>query len=68
MLETWIQWTCDGCGDTESFPSPNETKGHVRAELRKGGWRSYGQLDYCPRCVTSGAARRRDTNMGLLPA
>jgi len=65
MLETWTQWTCDGCGETENFPFPNATKREVRDSLRDGGWKSYGQLDYCPKCVQSGAAKRRETGMGL---
>ena len=63
MLETWIQWTCDGCGETETHPLPNPTKAEVREALRSAGGRSYGRLDYCPRCVKNGNARRRETDM-----
>jgi hypothetical protein len=66
MLETSIQWTCDGCGDTEIWPYMNVGKGEVRAAMKLDGWRNIGQLDYCPKCVASGAATRRDTSMGLL--
>jgi len=65
MLETWIQWTCDGCGVTEMHSQSDVAKGQVRASLKSGGWRSHGRLDYCLRCVKSGAAGRRETNMGL---
>ena len=64
MLETWVQWTCDGCGETESTPEPNTKKSDVRINLRSAGWRCFGPLDYCRDCVTSGAATRRDTGMG----
>ena len=64
MLEVWIQWTCDGCGETESTPLPNETKAEVRKMLREGGWRCFGKLDYCPKCVKNGKAENRDTSMG----
>jgi hypothetical protein len=66
MLETSIQWTCDGCGITEVWPEMNVTKREVRAEMRKGDWRNYGALDYCPKCVANGAATRRETGMGLV--
>lgn len=65
MLETGIQWTCDGCGNTEVWPEINVTKSEVRKKMKQDGWQSYGQLDYCPACVKAGAARRRDTGMGL---
>lgn len=26
MLETWHQWTCDGCGETEYTAMPDETR------------------------------------------
>ena len=63
MLESSIQWTCDGCGETEVWHEMNVTKQEVRAQLREGGWRSYGVLDYCPKCVKNGNARRRETDM-----
>ena len=49
MIETWFQWTCNGCGETEFFPLPCASK---------------SDIDYCPRCVKSGAAKRRDKSMG----
>lgn len=63
MLESWIQYTCDGFGETESFPNPDTTRSDVRESLKTGGWRSHGVLDYCPRCVKNGNARRRETDM-----
>lgn len=65
MLETSIQWTCDGCGETEVWHEMNVTKAAIRAEMKKDGWRSFGQLDYCPKCVKNGTAKRRETCMGL---
>lgn len=63
MLETTIQWTCDGCGVTECWHEMNVPKKEVRATLKEGGWRSYGSLDYCPKCVKNGNAKRRETDM-----
>lgn len=63
MLETWVQWTCDGCGETEYHSESNVTKGEVREYLKTRKWRSYGTLDYCPKCVKNGNARRRETDM-----
>lgn len=63
MLETSIQWTCDGCGETEVWHEMNVPKKEVRAELKKSGWQSFGMLDYCPKCVKNGNARRRITDM-----
>lgn len=63
MLETSIQYTCDGCGTTEVFYEMNVTKKEVRAALKEGGWRAYGSLDYCPACVKNGNARNRETDM-----
>ena len=34
MLETWIQWTCDGCGATENNNESDVSKKSVRAGLR----------------------------------
>ena len=52
MLEVWIQWTCDGCGDTENTGTPNMTRGEVRDYLRKTyGWRHKAGYDYCRDCV-----------------
>lgn len=63
MLESWIQYTCDGCGETEYHGESNATRAEVREHLKAGGWRSYGLLDYCPRCVKNGNASRRETDM-----
>ncbi|NHR04407.1 hypothetical protein HA052_04280 [Chromobacterium haemolyticum] len=63
MIETWAQYTCDGCGVTEYTGAANETRKQVRAELRKYGWRAYGRLDYCRECVKKGNARKRITDM-----
>lgn len=65
MIETWFQWTCNGCGETEFFPFPCASKSEVREQLKAGGWQHFpGDIDYCPRCVKSGAAKRRDKSMG----
>lgn len=61
MIETWQQYTCDACGETEYYPAPNATRKDVRVDLRKGGWQSIGTLDYCPECVKRGFAKRRIT-------
>lgn len=64
MIETWRQWTCDGCGETENTTEPNKTKSEVRADLKASGWQHFaGDLDYCPRCVKLGVAARRETSM-----
>lgn len=63
MLETSIQWTCDGCGKTDVWDELDVSKKEVRAELKKAGWRSYGSLDYCKKCVDNGNAKRRETDM-----
>lgn len=64
MLETTIQYTCDGCGVTEIHCEMSVTKGAVRAVLKSCGWRSYGVLDYCEKCVENGKAKRRDQSFG----
>tara|TARA_R110001592_G_scaffold29089_3_gene105850 strand:+ start:603 stop:734 length:132 start_codon:yes stop_codon:yes gene_type:complete len=39
-------------------------KADVRGDLKAQGWKHYpGDLDYCPKCVKSGAAARRETSM-----
>ena len=64
MLESWHQWTCDGCGETEFTAMPDETRAQVRAYLRARGWRSLSDnLDYCARCVKRGAAKRKERDM-----
>lgn len=63
MLETTIQYTCDGCGETEVHFEMNVPKHEVRAYLKTMGWRSYGALDYCKKCVANGNAKRRETDM-----
>lgn len=64
MIETWHQWTCNGCGVTENTSLPNLTKSDVRGELKGQGWKHFaGDLDYCPVCVENGAAARRETSM-----
>lgn len=64
MIETWHQWTCNGCGVTENTAFPNLTKADVRGDLKAQGWKHFpGDLDYCPKCVKSGSAKRRETSM-----
>lgn len=47
MVESYLQITCDGCGDTQSSDIPNMTREKFRKELRRFGWRNYGRFDYC---------------------
>ena len=69
MIETWFQWTCNGCGVTEFHPSSCVLKSEVRAFLKSGGWQHFkGDLDYCRIWVADGRAARRDTSMGEDPA
>jgi len=63
VLETSIQYTCDGCGETEVHYEMNVPKKEVRVILKERGWRSYGTLDYCAKCVKNGNAKRRETDM-----
>jgi len=64
MIETWHQWTCNGCGATENTDTPCMTIAQVRAQLKADGWQHVkGDLDYCPRCVANGNARKRVTDM-----
>lgn len=63
MLETSIQFTCDGCGETEVYYEHDVTRKTVRMYLKERGWKSFGTLDYCPRCITNGNARKRVTDM-----
>lgn len=65
MLESWIQWTCDGCGITEVWDTVNVPKYFVRKKLKESGWQNFGSLDYCPKCVQKGHARNRETEMNL---
>lgn len=64
MIETWKQYTCDGCGETEWHPAPDVTNAEVRAFMKQYGWVSYGRLDYCGKCVSAGRAKARVTDMG----
>lgn len=64
MIESWLQVSCDGCGDsprgeqrTHFHPMPNTTRGEFRADLKASGWRSVGAKDYCPDCVDEGKHR-----------
>ena len=63
MLESSIQYTCDGCGGTEVYAHMNPTEQEVREHLKGYGWKSYGTLDYCPQCVKNDNAKRRETDM-----
>lgn len=66
MIESSLQITCDGCGETEVHHEMDVTRQSVRDYLKLHyGWRNHGRLDYCRSCAISGAARRRETNMGL---
>lgn len=59
MIEKWLQYTCDGCGDTDQSGDPNESARDVRARIKEYGWRNVGRLDYCPDCVKHGLAAQR---------
>lgn len=64
MIETWQQWTCDGCGETEYAVGSNMTRAQVRSDLKEVGWQHFaGDLDYCAKCVKRGVAARRETDM-----
>ena len=64
MIETWHQWTCNGCGATENTDTPNLTRAEVYSRLKDSGWQHFhGGLDYCRNCVTNGNARKRVTDM-----
>jgi len=60
VIEKWLQYTCDGCGETEQSGDPNESARDVRARIKEQyGWRNFGRLDYCPECVKRGLAAQR---------
>lgn len=62
MIEKWLQYTCDGCGETETDGTPNISAADVRKHIRtQYGWKNFGSLDYCRECVADGKAARRDT-------
>ena len=66
MIESWLQYTCDGCGETEYFPQSNVTRAKVREDLKKSGWQHFtGDLDYCSKCVKRGIAAERYTGMNV---
>ena len=57
MIETWLQVSCDGCDDDDTTfytEMPNSTRAEFREYLKERGWRCYGSLDYCPKCVKRG--------------
>ncbi len=60
VIEKWLQYTCDGCGETETADAPNESVAECRRRIREYGWVNHGRLDYCPDCVKDGAAKRRE--------
>lgn len=63
MIETSLQYTCDGCGETEVYHNMNAPKYECREFLASMGWKSFGSLDYCKKCVGNGNAKRRETDM-----
>lgn len=63
MIELWYQWTCDGCGATDTSTESNLKKTQVIKELKESRWQQYKRLNYCPRCVASGNARNRVVDM-----
>jgi len=64
MIEKWLQYTCDGCGETEQCGDPNATAKEVRKHIKQYGWKNIGRLDYCQACVDSGLARDRVEGFG----
>ena len=63
MIESWLQTSCDGCDDRDPAWAelPNTTRAELRNALHKGGWRSFGKLDYCPTCVKLGRHLKRES-------
>lgn len=61
MIETHIQITCDGCGETEVCDIANTSKTAFRVEMKKYSWRNYGNLDYCGDCVKKGRLERKES-------
>lgn len=60
MIETWRQWTCNGCEETGNSALPNMSIAEVKTYLKKGGWLFFpGDLAYCPSCIKRGAAERK---------
>lgn len=51
MIEVWLQYTCDGCDQTEYTTMPNESKAELNKGLKEDGWRVHGRLHYCNTCV-----------------
>lgn len=61
MVESYLEISCDGCGDLDSSDASNITQKEFRKSLRRYGWRSYGTLDYCRKCVDSGVAAEKQS-------
>lgn len=59
MIEKWLQYTCDACGETEQAAAPNESARECRQRIKGYGWANFGRLDYCPNCVAAGYAKER---------
>lgn len=51
MIEVWLQYSCDGCDETEYTTMPNETKAELNEDLKQEGWKVFGKLHYCKDCV-----------------
>lgn len=66
MIESWLQWTCDGCGDTAFTNIPNQTRKELLKMMKDDGWKRRGRLDYCPTCVKEGRAKRRETILDVV--
>ena len=54
MFEKWLQWTCDGCGETDMEPHPDTTIKESREWMKEGGWVCNRNGDFCPKCVKQG--------------
>jgi hypothetical protein len=67
MIEMWPQYTCNGCGETDTLGCEQSRK-EIREWLATFGWKHYGRFDYCKECVANGKAKARDRSFGLDPA
>jgi len=51
MIESFLQVSCDGCGNTEQGGESNQTRANLALDLRDRGWLVVRRLHYCPDCV-----------------
>lgn len=50
MIESYLQITCDNCGEVDPSDIPNITMAEFRKSLHKYGWVKIGGKDYCQNC------------------